>query len=100
MDNVCHRCLFSIPSKVEMAEEQIKDIGLNGIVTHQLCRQTGDLQAYCMLVEYCTGIRRRGHEFECRSSLNFFRLYFHNNKRKLERLITQNRDIFFQYFNV
>ena len=22
MDNVCNRCLFSIPSKVEMAEEQ------------------------------------------------------------------------------
>ena len=22
MDNVCYRCLFSIPSKVEMAEEQ------------------------------------------------------------------------------
>ena len=35
MDNVCNRCLFSIPSKVEMAEEQEylqphQDLGLSG----------------------------------------------------------------------
>ena len=38
MDNVCNRCLFSIPSKVEMAEEQ-EYLSLNILIKYILIKK-------------------------------------------------------------
>ena len=45
MDNVCNRCLFSIPSKVEMAEEQ-------EYLKIRVLARLGKLFAKCLFSEF------------------------------------------------